>query len=93
MDANQLQELATNALTGHWPAHLGLHTDAEKIEYLARRLEDAAAEIAGGGEAFEQVDELEKQVEALQLTVDEQAIEIGKQVAEIELLKSKGKDA
>lgn len=39
MDA---QELATNALVNHWPAHLGVKTDAEKIEYLARALEKAA---------------------------------------------------
>jgi peptidoglycan hydrolase CwlO-like protein len=39
MDANQLQELATNALLDHWPPHLGVGTDAEKIAYLAAALQ------------------------------------------------------
>jgi hypothetical protein len=42
MDADQLREIATGALTGHWPAHLGLNTDAEKIEWLARQVETLA---------------------------------------------------
>ena len=42
MDPNQLHELATNARLNHWPPHLGVTTDAEKIEYLAQRLEEAA---------------------------------------------------
>jgi hypothetical protein len=69
MDANQLRELATNALVGHWPAHLGVQTDAEKIEFLARQLEMAADEIAEG-------EQLETENEALQNKVDEQAAEI-----------------
>jgi hypothetical protein len=65
MDATQLRELATNALTNHWPAHLGVHTDAEKIEFLARILDKAAGEIAESNEAFERVDALEKENDAL----------------------------
>jgi hypothetical protein len=42
MSAQELRELATNALTGHWPAHLGVKSDAEKIEYLARQIDRAA---------------------------------------------------
>lgn len=42
MDSQQLQQLATNARINHWPPHLGVTTDAEKIEYLAQRLEEAA---------------------------------------------------
>jgi hypothetical protein len=42
MDANQLQELATNARLDHWPPHLGVRTEAEKIAYLAERLREAA---------------------------------------------------
>ena len=37
-----LHELATNAEINHWPPHLGVHTDAEKIAYLAERLREAA---------------------------------------------------
>jgi predicted nucleic acid-binding Zn-ribbon protein len=38
MDSNQLRELATNAQLDHWPPHLGVRTDAEKIEYLVKAL-------------------------------------------------------
>ena len=39
---DDLQELATNARMDHWPAHLGVKTEQEKIEYLASVLEKAA---------------------------------------------------
>lgn len=42
MDTQQLKELATNAELNHWPPHLGVKTDAEKVEYLAQRLREAA---------------------------------------------------
>lgn len=38
MDANQLNELATNARLNHWPPHLGVVTEAEKVEYLAQQI-------------------------------------------------------
>lgn len=38
METVQLQELATNARLDHWPPHLGVNTDAEKIDLLAREL-------------------------------------------------------
>jgi hypothetical protein len=41
MEANQLRELATNAQLDHWPPHLGVTTDAEKIAYLAECLGEA----------------------------------------------------
>jgi hypothetical protein len=50
MDANQLRELATNAQLDHWPPHLGVTTDAEKVEYLAQQLResiDEAERLAG----------------------------------------------
>jgi hypothetical protein len=34
MNSEQLQELAINALLDHWPPHLGVQTEAEKVEYL-----------------------------------------------------------
>lgn len=40
MEADQLRELATNATLNHWPPHLGVTTDAEKIQYLADRLRE-----------------------------------------------------
>lgn len=41
MDAEQLRELATNATLNHWPPHLGVVSDADKIQYLAERLGEA----------------------------------------------------
>ena len=42
MESEQLTELALNARLNHWPPHLGVKTDAEKIGYMASALEDAA---------------------------------------------------
>jgi phage shock protein A len=57
MDAQQLRELATNAELNHWPAHLGVTTDAEKVEYLAARLREVATEHANELEAAGQREE------------------------------------
>lgn len=46
METQQMINLALNARLGHWPPHLGLNTDAERIEYLATRLDEAATQIA-----------------------------------------------
>jgi uncharacterized coiled-coil DUF342 family protein len=59
MDANQLNELATNALLDHWPPHLGVQTETEKVAYLAEQLREAA-------DAETQADELADQLEAVQ---------------------------
>jgi peptidoglycan hydrolase CwlO-like protein len=59
MDANQLQELATNARLDHWPPHLGVRTQAEKVECLANALGEVTLRDA-------QIDELGNQIEALQ---------------------------
>lgn len=45
MDAQQLIDLALNVRLDHWPPHLGVKTDAEKIEYLATALDEAATQI------------------------------------------------
>jgi|SRR6476659_2696178 len=58
MDSN-LHELATNATLDHWPPHLGVRTDAEKIAYLAERLREA-------GDAEVRVDELNDRLVAAQ---------------------------
>lgn len=62
MTANQLNELATNAELNHWPAHLGVTTDAEKVEYLAARLREVADVEA---RAEELSDELESTTEEI----------------------------
>lgn len=42
MENSELKSIAVGALTGYWPAHLGLTTDAERIEWLARQVERLA---------------------------------------------------
>jgi predicted RNase H-like nuclease (RuvC/YqgF family) len=59
MDADQLQRLATDARLNYWPPHLGVKTDAEKVEYLAQRIE----ETADMGDV--EIERLENQVEML----------------------------
>lgn len=75
MDNTQLKAIATGVLsTGHWPAHLGLHTDAEKIEWLARRLE----ELAVAAESVEQLqDEIDKLTDEVGELTDD-VTELGK---------------
>jgi hypothetical protein len=59
MDTNQLNELATNALLDHWPPHLGVRTEAEKVAYLAEQLREAA-------DAEERADSLADELETAQ---------------------------
>jgi len=59
MDSNQLNELATNALLDHWPLHLGVRTEAEKVAYLAEQLREAA-------DAEERADSLADELETAQ---------------------------
>lgn len=42
MDSNQLRELATNAALDHWPPHLGVVSETDKIQYLADRLREVS---------------------------------------------------
>jgi peptidoglycan hydrolase CwlO-like protein len=58
MDNNQLNELATNARLGHWPLHLGVRTEAEKVECLANAIQFVTAKDI-------EVEALEDQIEAL----------------------------
>lgn len=45
MEAEQARELALNARLNHWPPYLGIRTDAEKLEHLATRLDEAATSM------------------------------------------------
>jgi peptidoglycan hydrolase CwlO-like protein len=65
MDANQLNELATNALLDHWPPHLGVQTEAEKVAYLVNALSEV--EVKNG-----QIEALENQIE----TLEEEAVDL-----------------
>jgi predicted nuclease with TOPRIM domain len=75
---NDLHELATNAELDHWPPHLGVTTDAEKIAYLAERLREA-------GDAEVRADELSDQL------VDAQG-EIAEREQTIEVLRAENFD-
>lgn len=65
MDTNQLHELATNARLNHWPPHLGVTTDAEKIEYLAQRLEDAGSYKVQMGELAAENRSLQEELDSM----------------------------
>lgn len=45
MEAQEIINLSINARMNHWPPHLGVNTDAEKIEYLSTKLDESATEL------------------------------------------------
>lgn len=65
-NAEQLNELANNAELNHWPLHLGLTTDAEKVEYLARQLREAAAMVITNDELLDEVKDLHTKIDDLE---------------------------
>lgn len=65
MDTNQLNELATNARLNHWPPHLGVTTDAEKIEYLAQQLGDVGSQQVQMGELAAENEELREDLDSM----------------------------
>lgn len=54
------KELATNALTGHWPPHYGVTNNTERIELLARELEKLADEAVDADALTERADDAEE---------------------------------
>lgn len=66
MDAEQLQQLALNAELNHWPPHLGVTTDAEKVEYLARQLREAAAMVTTNDQLVEEIKDLNTRIDDLE---------------------------
>lgn len=84
MDTNQLHELATNARLNHWPPHLGVTTDAEKIEYLAQRLEEAADMTITNDKLIEQVKELRTRIEDLELDLESKIDDLKDDLEKIE---------
>lgn len=59
---DDIKAIATGILsTNHWPAHLGLTTDAERIEWLAKGVEELAETVAiSDGEAEKLSADLER---------------------------------
>lgn len=70
MNTEQLHELATNATSDHWPPHLGVRTDAEKIQYLADRLREATAYSDTIEDLNDQVGALQEENDDLQSRLD-----------------------
>lgn len=90
MNTNQLHELATNAEINHWPPHLGVTTDAEKVGYLAERLRGAADSHSSELEAVEQrLETIEGENIDLENKIDRLEDENEKLKSEIEELKAK----
>lgn len=61
---DDIKAIATGILsTNHWPPHLGLTTDSERIEWLARQVE----ELADNTKDFDaENDTLSREVETLE---------------------------
>lgn len=65
-EARQARELALNARLNHWPPHLGVKSDAEKIEYLATKLDEAATRMFIDEAALEKSEDYGPVIEALE---------------------------
>lgn len=86
MDNDQLLELAHNARINHWPPHLGVVTDGDKADYLAKAIEASTTNYD-----HLEVDQAgtESENEELQAKVDDLTEKNDKLEAEIAELKYK----
>jgi uncharacterized coiled-coil DUF342 family protein len=89
MDANQLNELATNARLDHWPPHLGVRTEVEKVEYLAERLREAADTETQADELADQLETAQEQSDEYERQLEAANAEISRLNAVIKELKAK----
>jgi uncharacterized protein YlxW (UPF0749 family) len=71
MDPDQLRELATNATLNHWPPHLGVVSESDKIQYLADRLREAADAETRADELADQLATAEEAKGILQSEVED----------------------
>jgi hypothetical protein len=61
MDSHEIERLrriATDAQVNHWPPHLGLNTDAERVEFLAKALSDVLDQLDDWQSVIDKVSEL-----------------------------------
>lgn len=86
MEPNQLHELATNVELNHWPPHLGVRTDAEKIQYLAARLREAANEYESLGGVYEANQSLLEENDMLKSDIKNLKYKL-KQIQELAIVK------
>lgn len=64
MENSELKSIAVGVLaTNHWPTHLGLTTDTDRIEWLARQVERLVNDV---GEFDGEGERLSKEVETLE---------------------------
>jgi peptidoglycan hydrolase CwlO-like protein len=82
MDANQLNELATNARLNHWPRHLGVRTEAEKVAYLVSALSEV--EVKNG-----QIEALENEINTLTYEIGDLQNKLDSRDHQIEKLETK----
>lgn len=61
-----LRQVAKDAQVGHWALHLGLQTDAERIRYLAERLESALEVEAHADDLQDQLTTAQEAIEMLE---------------------------
>lgn len=75
MNSEQLQELATNALLDHWPPHLGVRTEAEKVAYLAEALRQSEEQQVNNNEIRaemqNEIDRLRDKLQDLESSLDD----------------------
>lgn len=84
-----LHELATSAEINHWPPHLGVRTDAEKIAYLAERLREAGDVMAQNEDLVQQNTAMQEEVAEHEQTIEELRAEIYDLSETIKELKAK----
>lgn len=89
MDANQLQEPATNARLNHWPPHLGVRTEAEKVEYLAEQLRMTADVMTQNDDLSDENASMREEIEMHERTIGELRADIYDLNETIRVLKAK----
>lgn len=66
----RLQQIAADAQVGHWPPHLGLTTDSQRIQFLAdsvSNLVDYSIDLEGRNETlFDKVENAEDRIKELE---------------------------
>lgn len=61
-----LRQVARDAQVGHWAPHLGLTSDAERIRYLAERLESALEFEAHADDLQDQLTTAQEEIDMLE---------------------------
>jgi predicted nucleic acid-binding Zn-ribbon protein len=84
MEPDQLRELSTNASLNHWPPHLGVVSEADKIQYLADRLREAADMAVTNDELLDEVKELREKIGDMESDFDSKIQDLKDDLDEVE---------